>query len=155
MGKVYISVWGTWAVTSPRPSPVGCTGEGADVAAAEGIPRHGARRGGLLHPILRRGPELRGDGAAEDLALPLVAAAARQRLDLDGAVAVLAGAAGLLLVLVLHAGGAGDRLAVGDARGGECGVDPIAPLDPLQGDVEVGVAEAVHHLLAGVGIAVP
>ena len=53
-----------------------------------------------------------GNGAAEDVVDELEFAPARQRLHLDLAVAVLAVAAGLLLVAALHVGFAADRLAV-------------------------------------------
>src|ERR1019366_10684118 len=71
---------------------------------------------GLPDSLLHRGPELLGDGAAEDLVLPFEAAATRQLLDLDGAVTVQAGSARLLLVAMLDTRGAVDGLAVGDAR---------------------------------------
>ena len=48
---------------------------------------------GLPDALLHRWPELLWYGAAEDLVLPLVATATRQRLDLDGRVAVETGAA--------------------------------------------------------------
>ena len=55
-------------------------------------------------PFLDRGDELARDRAAEDLVDELEVAAARQRLDLDLAVAELAVAAGLLLVPAVRLG---------------------------------------------------
>ena len=67
-------------------------------------------------PFLDRRDELARDRAAEDVVDELEVAAARQRLELDLAVAELAVAAGLLLVAAVRLGRRRDRLAVGDAR---------------------------------------
>src|SRR4029077_10207290 len=79
------------------------------------VPRHRALFAGLTHALLDTGAELLRDAAADDLVLPFETRAPGKGLDLDGAVAVEAGTAGLLLVLVLHARGADDGLPVGDA----------------------------------------
>ena len=63
-------------------------------------------------PFLDRRDELPRDRAAEDVVDELEVAAARQRLDLDLAVAELAVAAGLLLVPAVRLGRRRDRLAV-------------------------------------------
>src|SRR3954463_265218 len=55
-----------------------------------------------------------GNGAAEDVINELEVRAARQRLHLDFAIAVLAVSAGLLLVASLHVGAPADGLAIRD-----------------------------------------
>ena len=71
----------------------------------------------VLDPLLDRRDELPRDRAAEDVVDELEVGAARQRLDLDLAVAELAVAAGLLLVPAVRLGRRRDRLAIG-MRGG-------------------------------------
>ena len=58
-------------------------------------------------PLLDRGDELAGDGAAHDLVDELEARAPLERLDAEGAHAELPVTAALLLVLALGLGGAG------------------------------------------------
>src|SRR5690348_14649770 len=67
----------------------------------------------LHNALLYCGNEVTGDGAAENVVNELKVAAARQRLHLDLAVAVLAVPPGLLLVPALHVGFAADGFAVG------------------------------------------
>ncbi len=66
--------------------------------------------------LLDRRDEAVGDHAALDRVDELEAAAGRQRLDLDVAVAELPAPAGLLLVAAVRLGPGADRLLVGHAR---------------------------------------
>ena len=65
------------------------------------IPRDVPLLHGFAHALLDRGDEVARDHPADDLVDELEAFAARQRLDLEPAIAELAAAAGLLLVLAL------------------------------------------------------
>src|SRR5207237_599898 len=96
----------------------------------------------LLHALVDRGPEALRDDAAHDLVDELVALVALERLDHDGAVAELSAAAGLLLVAVPRARLLADRLKVGDARLVQLDLDAEAPLQPLDGDLDVDLAHA-------------
>ena len=70
-----------------------------------------ARRG-VVNSFFDRGNVVLRNRAAEDVVDELELAAARQRLHLDLAIAVLPVAAGLLLVASLHVGLAANRLAI-------------------------------------------
>src|SRR5206468_9190186 len=100
-------------------------------------------------PLLHRGAEVLGDGAAEDLVLPDEALAARRGRDLDDADPVLAVAAGLLDVPALGARRAMDGLAVGHARHRRRRLDAVLTLQLLERHVEVDVAEAGDDQLLG------
>src|SRR5215471_21273255 len=73
-------------------------------------------RGGVFDSLLDRGNKVPGNGSAKDVVDELELAAAWQRFHFDLAVAVLAVAAGLLLVAPLHVGLTANRLAVGNLR---------------------------------------
>ena len=83
----------------------------------DGVAGEVAAGGGLDDALLDGGDEVAGDGAAEDFAGELEAAAAGEGLHADFAVAELAVAAGLLLVAALGLGLAADGFAVGDLAG--------------------------------------
>ena len=103
----------------------------------------------LAQALLDGGNVLSGHHAADDLVAELEAGAHLGRGELDDHVPVLAVAAGLALELVVDPRRLPDRLAVGDARGG--GLDRCAELalDPLDDDVDVGVAHGGEDRLAG------
>ena len=94
----------------------------------------------LLDSLVDRGTEALRDDAADDLVDELVALVARERLEHDVAVAELASSAGLLLVAALGLGLAADRLEVGHPRLVELDVDAEAPLQPVDGDLDVHLA---------------
>ena len=96
----------------------------------------------------------RGNRAAEDVVDELEVAAARQRLELDLAVAELAVPAGLLLVPAVRFGRRGDRLAVGDARQLEVDLDAEAALQLGDRDLDVRLALAGEQQLLGLRVAV-
>ena len=93
-------------------------------------------------PFSTAGHELARDRAAEDVVDELEVGAARQRLDLDLAVAELAVAAGLLLVAAVRFGRRLDRLAVRDARRLQVDVDAEAPLQLRDRHLDVQLALA-------------
>ena len=105
-------------------------------------------------PFSTEGMKLRGHGAAEDLVDELEAAAAREGLDAEPGVAVLAAAARLLLVLALHLGAPLDRLLVGDARRQQRDVDVVLALHALHHHLDVELAHAGDQQLLGLGIEV-
>ena len=65
----------------------------------------------------------------------------RQRRDLEGDVAVLPAAAGLLLVLVARVGLLRDRLAVGNFRRAHVDFNVVAPLHAVEHDLQVQVPD--------------
>ena len=69
---------------------------------------------GLDNALFDRGDEILGNGAAENIVDELEAGAARERLQLDFAFAILPVAAGLLLVFALRVSLGADGFAVGD-----------------------------------------
>src|SRR4051794_13140849 len=82
-----------------------------------------AARARVLYPFLDRGHELPRDRAAENVVDELEVGAARERLDLDLAVAELAVSPRLFLVPAVRLGGGLDGFPVGDARRLEVHVD--------------------------------
>ena len=106
----------------------------------------------LAHALLDGWVEVAGHRAAEDL-LAELEVGVRQRLQLEEDVAVLTGAAGLLLVLVLGDRLGRDRLAVGHARQAKLDVDAEAPRHPVEGDLDVRLAEPGEDRLAAARIA--
>src|SRR5438046_2242281 len=101
-----------------------------------------APRPRVLDALFDRRHELSRDGAAEDVVDELELRAARQRLDLDLAVAELAVASGLLLVPAVRFGGGPDRLAVRDARRLQVHVDAEPALQLRHRDLDVQLALA-------------
>jgi hypothetical protein len=89
------------------------------------------------------------DHTADDLVDELVALVSRQRLELDVAVAELPAPARLLLVAALCARLAADRLEVGNARRVRHHLDAEAPLEAVDGHLDVHLREARHDQLAG------
>ena len=79
--------------------------------------------------------------------------AARQRLDLDLAVAELAVAAGLFLVPAVRVGGHGDRLAIGNARQLQRDLDAEPALQLGDRDLDVELALAREQRFLGLRIA--
>src|ERR1700694_4813171 len=73
-------------------------------------------RGRVLDALLHRGYEVLGNGATENVVHKLEFSAARQRLHLDLAIAVLTVSASLFLVASLHVGLAADGLPVRHLR---------------------------------------
>ncbi len=103
----------------------------------------------LSHPLLSRADEFARDGAALDFVDELEALPGR-RLDVDHDVAELAAAAGLadearLDLLDLLA----DRLAVGDLRLADVGLDFELAQHAVDDHLEVKLAHAVDQGLAG------
>ena len=118
------------------------------------IPRDVPLLHGFAHALLDRGDEVARDHPADDLVDELEAFAARQRLDLEPAIAELAAAAGLLLVLALRARLALDRLAIRNLRRLELDVDAEFPLEPLDDELHVLLPGSRKDDLPGLGIAV-
>ena len=96
----------------------------------------------VLDALLDRRNELPRNRAAEDVVDELEIGAARQRLDLDLAVAELAVAAGLLLVAAVRLGRRLDRLAIRNARRLQVHVDAEAALQLRDRDLDVQLALA-------------
>ena len=103
----------------------------------------------VLQALLDGRDELPRDRAAEDVVDELEVAAARQRIELDLAVAELAVAAGLLLVAAVRLGRRGDRLAIRDARDLEVDLDAEPPLQLRDGDLDVRLSLAGEQQLLG------
>ena len=107
---------------------------------------------GLDDALLDRGDEAPRDRAADDGVLELVALAARQRLDLDPAVAELAAAAGLLLVPALGLRLLADGLAVRHLRRVQVDLDAEPALHLVQDDLDVHLAGARDDHLVGLRV---
>src|SRR6059058_1118244 len=107
----------------------------------------------LLDALVHRGTEALGDDAADDLVDELVALVYLERLEEDLCVAVLAEAAGLLLVATPRPGLLANRLEVRDARLVQLDVHAEAPLQPLDRDLDVDLRQAREQLLPGLRIA--
>ena len=107
----------------------------------------------VLDALLDGRDELPRDRAAEDVVHELEVAAARQRLDLDLAVAELAVAAGLLLVPAVRLGGRGDRLAVRNPRRLEVHLDAEAALQLRDRDLDVQLALSRQQQLVRLRVA--
>ena len=105
-----------------------------------------ARVGALLHrgldALLHGRDELARDRAADDGVDELERRAGRLGLEAQVDVAVLAGAARLLDVLVLALGGLRDRLAVGDLGRVDLRLDAVLALEAVDDDLEVELAHA-------------
>ena len=108
----------------------------------------------LDHALLDRRDERARNGAAHHLVDELEAAAARQGLDPQPAVGVLAAAAALLLVLALGLGLPRDRLVVGHVRRGEVHRDAEAALDAAGHDLDVHLREPRQDQVAGLLVVV-
>ena len=104
-------------------------------------------------PFLDGRHELPRNRAAEDVVHELEVGAARQRLDLDLAVAELAVAAGLLLVAAVRFRGRLDRLAIRDARRLQVDVDAEPALQLGDRHLDVQLALAGEQQLLGLRIA--
>ena len=104
---------------------------------------------GLLDALVDGGDEAARDVAADDLIDELVARAG-VRLDTKPAIAVLAGAAGLLLVAALGGGDAADGLAVRDAKGNGVRRHAGARLEAVEQDADLRLADGGDDGLAGV-----
>jgi len=91
-----------------------------------------------------------GDGPANDLVLEnkVLRRVFRERLELHHHVAVLAGAAGLAHEAPFRPDGAGDRLAVGDARLAHPRPDLELAQHPVDQHLQVQLAHAVDQRLA-------
>ena len=105
-------------------------------------------------PFSTAGNELPRDRTAEDVVDELEVAAARQRLELDLAVAELAVAAGLLLVPAVRFGRRGDGFAIGDARQLQVHFDAEAALQLRHRDLDVRLPLAGEQQLLGLRVAV-
>ena len=107
----------------------------------------------VLDALLDGRDELPRDRAAEDVVDELEVAAARQRLDLDLAVAELAVAARLLLVPAVRLGGRGDRLAVRNPRRLQVHLDAEAPLQLRDGHFDVQLSLSGEQQFVGLRVA--
>jgi hypothetical protein len=94
-----------------------------------------------LKPLSTGGDELLRDHAADDLLLEEVVGLGVGSMK-PPTLAVLAGAAGLLLVRVVVLGLAADRLAVGDLRRARLDLARVLALHALDVDLEVELAHA-------------
>ena len=112
-----------------------------------------AAPGGVANAFFDGRNEVLRNGAAEDVVDELELAAARQRLHLDLAVAVLAVAAGLLLVAALHVGLAADGLAVRDLGRLQVDLGVIALLELRDDDFNVLLPGAGDQEFLGLRIA--
>ena len=99
--------------------------------------------------LLDRRDELVRDRAAEDLALVDEPLTVGEGLDLDRADGVLAVTTALFHVPTGGGRLAADRFPEGDLRGAGDDVDAELALEPLDHDLEVGLAHPVHHGLVG------
>ena len=99
----------------------------------------------LADALLDGGDVLPRNHPSLDRVLEFESAAARQRFDLEGHFAELAGAAALFLVAVARLGGDGDRLPVGN--GGRTAVEVQVPstLQLFEHQLEMNLAETAHH----------
>src|SRR5262249_50894850 len=104
---------------------------------------------GFADALLDRRDVLPRNGAALDLVLELEARSRRQRLDAQEDVAVLATAARLAAQLVFLRDLLADRLAVGDLRLADVGVDLELAQQAVDDDLEVQLAHAGDDRLAG------
>src|SRR5262249_36919514 len=84
----------------------------SDLKIHHGISGEIAARRGFDDPLFDSGNEVLGNGASEDIVDELKLLAALERLHLDLAVAVLAMAAGLLLVASLYVGSSADSFPI-------------------------------------------
>src|SRR5207247_1249014 len=85
--------------------------------------------------------------ATADLVHELAPGAPGQRCDANPAVAVLAAAAGLLLVLPLALALPPERLAIGDSRLRSHGVHAVLPGQPAHDDLEMPLAQPADQRL--------
>ena len=121
-----------------------------DLDVDDGVAGEDARVHGLLDALVDRLDVLLRDLAADDLVLELVAGAGLLREQVDDGVAVLARAAGLADEPALDLlGRLRDRLAVGDLRPADVGVDLELAHQPVDDDLEVQLAHAGDQRLAG------
>src|SRR5690606_24531596 len=107
---------------------------------------------GFLDSLVDGRDELVRNHAARDRVRELVTGSARQRLDADVAVAELTVTARLLLVLALRFCRLAERLAIRNARLLRDDVDVILPLEPLDLDFEMQLAEAADDRLTQLGV---
>ena len=116
----------------------------------DGIAGEDARLHRLLDAEVDRRDVLARDLAADDLVDELVAVPRRRRLEIDDHVPVLAAATGLAdkAALDLLRGPAG-RLAIGDLRAADVGVDRELAQQPVDDDLQVQLAHARDERLAG------
>src|SRR5690606_15549602 len=105
-----------------------------------------------LHALFDARDVLTRHGAADDGAFELVALAGLVRLELQLHARELTGAAGLLLVRVVDVRRARERLAVGDLRLADVGLDVVGALQDVDLDVEVKLAHALQNGLAALRI---
>jgi hypothetical protein len=104
-------------------------------------------------PFSMAGNEVARHRAAEDFVAELEAAAARQRLHANFAVAKLAVAAGLLLVPALRLGLAADGFAIRHLGRLERDFGVVALLEPAHDGFNMRLARAGNEELVGHGIA--
>ena len=108
-----------------------------------------ARLDGFLDALVDRGDELARNRAALDDVLEHVAAAGRQGLDLEPAVAVLAATAGLAHELAFAVDRLADGFAVGDLRLADVGFNAVLTLHAVDENFKVQLAHAGDDGLAG------
>src|SRR6476646_2020466 len=92
------------------------------------IPGQETAKPSVLDSLFNCGNELTRNRAAEDVVDELELAAARERLELDLAVAELSVAAGLLLMASMRFGRRRDRFAIRNARKLQVHLDSESPL---------------------------
>jgi hypothetical protein len=95
--------------------------------------------------LLDAGNEFLGDRAADHLVLETVARARRARLEHDLQPGKLARAAGLLLVGVVDLRPAAERLAIGDLRSADIGIDLVGAAQDVDLDLEMELAHALDN----------
>ena len=117
------------------------------------IARQVAARARVLNAFLHRRHELPRDSAAEDVVDELEVAPARQRLDLDLAVAELPVASGLLLVAAVRLCRGRDRFTVGDARQLQIHLDAEPALQLGDRDLDVELSLPGEEQLFGLRVA--
>ena len=116
------------------------------------VARHGAALRRLDDPLLDRRDVAPRDHAADDLVLEHEPRPPGQRRHADPAVAVLASAAGLLLVLALPLGPALEGLPVSDLGLGHQGVHAELAGQPPHDDLEMALPQPANQRLAQLGI---
>jgi len=107
----------------------------------------------FLNPFVNRRAVLGGNNAADDFIHELIARAARQRLDIDRAIAELTASAGLLLVTTLNVGLAFDGFQIGDFRRVQIDFNAEFSSHFFNVDFNMHLAHSGENHLLGLGIA--
>ncbi len=124
-----------------------------DLEVDDGVAGEVAAGGGLDDAFFDGGNEVAGDGAAEDFVGEFEAAAARQGLHADFAVAELAVTAGLLFVAAVRFGLAADGFEVGNLGRLERDFSVVALFEAADDGLDVRLACAGDEKFVGLRIA--